>query len=69
MDWISVRDRLPGLFEPVLLYMPEERPFPRVREGYLSPTGWVCLLYGRDPGEITHWMPMPEGPEEWPDEA
>ena len=38
-QWISVNDRLPEQYMPVLVYMPDERPFPRVREGYLSPDG------------------------------
>lgn len=59
-QWISVNDRLPKIFESVLLYMPEEYPCPTVHEGYLSQTGWVYWL---GPAEVTHWMPMPEGPE------
>lgn len=65
MDWISVNDRLPELWVSVLVYMPGERPLPTVHQGYLSPTGWVGgWILGRETDEITHWMPMPEGPDE-----
>ena len=59
--WISVKDRLPEPWVSVLVYMPEEYPCQTVHQGYLSPVGWV---YWKSPAEITHWMPMPEGPEE-----
>ena len=51
-EWISVEDRLPEPFVPVLVQMPGEEPFPTVREGF------------REPGEVTHWKPMPHPPKE-----
>ena len=35
-EWISVDDRLPEPFVPVLVQMPGEEPFPTVREGFIS---------------------------------
>ena len=64
MDWISVNDRLPKLYTPVLVYIGEDGTFPKVREGRRLLGGtWIADLI-RDEDEITHWMPMPEGPDE-----
>lgn len=63
-DWISVNDRLPELYTPVLVYIDEDDAFPKVREGRLLLGGtWIADLI-RGENEITHWMPMPEGPDE-----
>lgn len=64
-EWISVHHYLPERFVSVLVYMPGEQPFPTVHEGFLSDDGvWQSNLYRRDPGEVTHWKPMPEAPKE-----
>ena len=64
-DWISVKDRLPEPFVSVLTHMPEESPLPTVHEGYISRDGiWTAGMFRREPGEVTHWMPMPEPPKE-----
>ena len=64
-EWISVKDRLPKPFAPVLVQMPGEEPFPTVREGFISNDGiWQSAMFRREPGEVTHWKPMPHPPKE-----
>ena len=64
-EWISVEDRLPKPFAPVLVQMPGEEPFPTVREGFISNDGiWKSAMFRREPGEVTHWKPMPHPPKE-----
>ena len=61
---ISVDDRLPEPFVSVLVQMPGEEPFPTVREGFISNDGiWQSALFRREPGEVTHWQPMPQPPK------
>ena len=63
-EWISVGDRLPEPFVPVLVQMPGEEPFPTVREGLISNDGiWQSAMFRREPGEVTHWQPMPQPPK------
>ena len=60
-EWISVDDRLPNPFVPVLVQMPYEEPFPTVREGFISNDGiWQSAMFRREHGEVTHWMPLPQ---------
>ena len=62
--WISVKDRLPEPFVSVLVQMPDEQPFPTVREGFISNDGiWQSAMFRREPGEVTHWQPMPQPPK------
>lgn len=64
-EWISVNDGLPEPFISVLCYMPGEQPFPTVHEGFVSNNGiWHSNYFNREPGEVTHWMPLPQPPEE-----
>ena len=63
-EWISVEDRLPEPFVPVLVQMPGEEPFPTVREGFISNDGiWQSAMFRREPGEVMHWQPMPQPPK------
>ena len=63
-QWISVDDRLPEPFVSVLVNMPREKPFPTVREGFISNDGiWQSAMFRREPGEVTHWQPMPQPPK------
>lgn len=63
--WISVEDRLPEPFHSVLVHIPGEKPFPTVHEGFINSWGgWYAYHFDRQPGEVTHWRPMPEPPEE-----
>ena len=63
-QWISVDDRLPEPFVSVLVHMPGEEPCPTVREGFISNDGiWQSAMFRREPGEVTHWKPMPHPPK------
>lgn len=63
-EWIAVKDRLPTPFVSVLVQMPGEEPFPTVREGFISNDGiWQSAMFRREPGEVTHWQPMPQPPK------
>ncbi len=65
--WIPVTERLPEPFMGVLALIPSESPLPTVHESYIADhEAWVCLLTAERyrPGEVTHWMPMPEPPKE-----
>ena len=60
-EWISVDDRLPQPFVSVLVHMPGEEPCPTVHEGFISNDGiWQSAMFRREPGEVTHWQPMPQ---------
>ena len=63
-EWISVNDRLPEPYVSVLVNMPGEKPFRTVREGFISNDGiWQSAMFRREPGEVTHWKPMPQPPK------
>ena len=63
-EWISVEDRLPEPYVSVLVHMPGEKPFRTVREGFISNDGiWQSAMVRREPGEVTHWQPMPQPPK------
>ena len=63
-EWISVDDRLPQPFVSVLVHMPGEEPCPTVHEGFISNDGiWQSAMFRREPGEVTHWKPMPKPPK------
>ena len=63
-EWIPVNDRLPEPFVSVLVYMPGEEPCPTVHEGFISNDGiWQSAMFRREPGEVTHWQPMPQPPK------
>ena len=63
-EWISVEDRLPEPYVSVLVNMPGEKPFRTVREGFISNDGiWQSAMIRREPGEVTHWKPLPEPPK------
>ena len=63
-EWISVEDRLPEPYVSVLVNMPGEKPFRTVREGFISNDGiWQSAMIRREPGEVTHWKPLPQPPK------
>lgn len=72
MDWISVKDRLPEQFEPVMVYAKSTS----VQGGAITFVGackngfWfiqnseAALGYPNLQYEVTHWMPLPQQPKE-----
>lgn len=63
MDWFNVKSCLPESYVSVLCYMPGERPFPTVREGYITDDEkWYAGGFMREVGEVTHWAEMPVFP-------
>lgn len=66
VEWIPVSERLPNPWESVLVCMPEEAPHPLVHEGFINEEGeWYANHFMRDADEVTHWLPIPEPPEEF----
>lgn len=62
--WISVKDRLPADFEPVLV-VSEERA---MTVAYREDNKWLQDYWNKIEPSIegivfTHWMPLPEAPE------
>lgn len=60
--WISVKDQLPERFKPVLICR-EKNGKPYVEQGYKDVCEW-WKVYGTRTKQVTHWMPLPELPEE-----
>lgn len=60
-SWISVKDRLPEHFEPVLVCR-EKNGSPYVEQGYKDVGEW-WKVYGTRTKQVTYWMPLPEPPE------
>lgn len=60
--WISVEDRLPERFEPVLVCR-EKNGSPYVEQGYKDVGEW-WKVYGTRTKQVTHWMPIPNPPKE-----
>lgn len=58
-QWISVKDKLPEKFEPVIVC----REDGKVEQGYKDVGDW-WKVYGTRTKRVTHWMPLPEPPEE-----
>lgn len=70
MEWISVKDEMPGedTFE-VLVKVDE--PFfgttePKLIVAYYAHDlmQWICDLTSREVYHVTHWMPLPEPPKQ-----
>lgn len=67
-EWISVKDRLPDVFDVVLVY---SDGFISIswRETEKRKNGIVCWHWNSYPdslGYVTHWMPLPKPPEVTP---
>lgn len=56
--WISVKDRLPDRFCPVIVSRNG-----KVEQGMLDLNGW-WKVYGTRTKSVTNWMPLPEPPKE-----
>ena len=63
--WRDAINDPPKPNETVLAYLPGDNPFCMVREGRISKDGtWHVRLFDCEPGEVTHWRPMPKPPGE-----
>lgn len=60
-EWISVKDRQPKGFEPVLVCREVGKGSYRVEQGHKDVGDW-WKVYGTRTKKVTHWMPMPEPP-------
>lgn len=66
-EWISVEDRLPPNYIPVLCYIPSlsSSMWQTVHECHIGADGeWHLATAPAYREEVTHWMPLPEPPEE-----
>lgn len=62
-SWISVKDRLPEEFVPVLICRKNRQGGQIVEAGQRDIGGW-WRVYGTRTKSVTHWMPMPDPPGE-----
>ena len=60
-NWISVKERMPAIGLRVLVY--HRRRQMEVGERVAGGFGWFRLASGAYSREVTHWMDMPEPPE------
>ena len=58
MNWISVKDRLPEENERAIVFAPTNINAPIDGDRFIN-SRWVRYGY-----KVTHWMPIPEPPEE-----
>jgi hypothetical protein len=69
MEWISVKDRLPGDEEVLVIdhvndiYVAFRHP-PILSDEYFWMIKCECEDSSSRPGRVTHWMPLPEAPKE-----
>lgn len=69
MQWHRVEDKMPDKFISVLGYMPDQAPYPTVRECYYTGNddngnpNFFAPGLGEFVG-VTHWAEMPEFEEE-----
>lgn len=63
MKWISVKDRLPDSFKPVIVCREKEKGEFIVEQGHRDVNGW-WKVYGTRTKNVSYWMPMPEPPKE-----
>ena len=63
--WISVKDRLPEVGGYVVC-IAKRNPFSRFMPmvARIEKNGWVNPITEQYISEVTHWMPIPEPPEE-----
>lgn len=61
--WISVKDKLPKGFEPVLVARPQPGGTFKVEQGCYHTGGW-WKVYGSLVKGVSYWMPLPAPPKE-----
>ena len=64
--WISVKDRMPEINEPILFTGKNTigNRYP-AQKGYFSGDEWYSFgLIDKCSDGVTHWMPLPEPPEQ-----
>lgn len=59
-SWISVKDRLPDAEDRVLCCTLTKKGTRNVIIGYYMDGAWRCGMNSN----VTHWMPIPQPPEE-----
>lgn len=65
MEWISVKDKMPMLIETVLFIGKRyDGGWGSTQRGYFDGTFWHSESNGTVYLPVTHWMPLPEPPEE-----
>lgn len=62
--WISVDERMPKAYEPVILYRRKPDGTFATEQGMWDELRGEWKVYGARSKNVTHWMPMPEPPEE-----
>lgn len=67
MRWISVKDRLPDSFKPVIVCREKAKGEFIVEQGHRDVNGW-WKVYGTRTKNVSYWMPLPEPPKEQIDE-
>lgn len=61
-EWISVEERLPDMFKPVIVCRRFTKDELKVEQGYRDVNGW-WKVYGTRTKNVTHWMPLPKPPK------
>ena len=61
--WISVKDRLPDSFKPVIVCREKAKGEFIVEQGHRDVNGW-WKVYGTRTKNVSYWMPLPEAPKE-----
>ena len=62
-EWIPVSERVPAAAERVLVCRNGKNGEPVVEQGYKDVRDW-WRVYGCRTKQVTHWMPMPQPPDE-----
>lgn len=62
-QWISVDARMPEGFRPVIVCREKVKGEYVVEQGYKDVGDW-WKVYGTRTKKVTHWMPLPDPPEE-----
>ena len=70
-QWVSVEDEWPDIGQYILVYHKDGvmQCAQYLISGYDDRGLWVLDHYYEEQGEITHWMPLPEPPEEVQDDG